>query len=156
MGKRNSGLSAAQEQAAIDAMRSAAISEKLTRDEFDRRVAAAKAEAREKGLKNPTLNMRVWYTIVTTHRDLDKALNQIEGEGWTLVNILPNGINSATIVCARVETLVLPELTDEADEQPVEEAAPLDENEASRETWAAETGGTQGEATAEVVEQPSE
>lgn len=86
-----------------------ALSAKLSQEEHLSRVAQARETQREKGLEKAILKMRIWNAVRCSHRKLDEELNRMEGEGWTLVNILENGIDGATIVSARVVEMELPD-----------------------------------------------
>ena len=120
-----------------------AISDKMQAEEFEARVQAARGLARERGLENPTLKLRVWNVVTTSHRKLGEELNRMEGEGWTLVNVLTNGTDRATIVSARVIEAPLPPEDEIMGEDGAKPGLTPDEAEAERlrAEWAETTGG---------------
>jgi len=86
---------------------------------------------------------------------MEAWLNQLEQEGWTLVNILGNGAGSFVIVVARIVVLDIPAAPLEPLENvtdPEEARDSLSEDERARLRWAEETGGAAGEAGAQSQE----
>lgn len=89
---------------------------------------------------------RIWRSIKTTPRGLEAALNQLEQEGWQLVNIVGVGSLDVMVIGARVAKYALPldEDAGVATEETASENAPdvtsdPDEEE-KRKQWAAKQG----------------
>jgi hypothetical protein len=69
---------------------------------------------------------RLWRTIPASKTTLGRALNQLEQEGWQLVNITNGGIDAFVVVGARKMQYALPEEPDvePASEETTSENAP--------------------------------
>ena len=129
---------------AVVAIEEAKMNDRLAAAEHDARVEAAIEEARAKGMEFAILKTRVFRSLVVAPgAKLARLLNDWETTGWTLINILQNGIGAVTVVSARVieQPLELPvELEDEdstEDAPPVKDVA-TDEGELKRQKWADE------------------
>lgn len=130
-----------------------AVSDKMQAEEFRQRVKDAREVAKQRGLEKATLKMRVWHTVRCSHAALEAELNRIEGEGWTLVNILTNGPDRATIVSARTVEMDLPD-EETPEGEGVEKPAVMEEDEVERlrKAFEEETGGAAPETATSTEE----